>query len=556
MIVYGDPCRQDTLGALWERFRLRVSAPGPASVDALRTLLIEAGQIEQAVCDAGLPVRFEPVTNAAAAAFCAGAGSEAIACALDEFGPPGDSGARLSVKLPEGFAFYALFPEQYAAAAQSWAAEQNPSGGVLVVGVRSIGTTLSAVVTAALQAGGWDARRITVRPQGHPWSRTAHVGPDAAKETTWGLIVDEGPGLSGSSFASVADALIDAGLNPARLVFFPGHTGEPGPAASESVRAWWARTPRRVSPPPDLPALLAARTCELLGQPVIRTDDGGGGLWRGVVYEDPADWPAVCAPFERPKFRCVTHDGGAVLWKFAGLGSEAETAWARLSERAAAGWTVPPLDCTHGFIATPWKEGSRLCRADAADPNVLAHVGRYLVAVAGPPLAPGEGEAALTRLREMLYWNTWEECGEAAAEKSKKLEPTSDGAAALSYGDGRLAPHEWLRAGPLGKLLKTDAAGHEADHTMVGRQPLAWDIAGALVEWDLNDQQAAVLLAATGGKLFSPATLRFYGAAYAAFRVGQTTLCADMMAFDQNEQARLRHAAAGYRDALARAIGL
>jgi len=54
------------------------------------------------------------------------------------------------VKVPEGFAFYTLYPEQYCAAASRWCDEHATSARrVLVVGVRSIGTSLSALVADA-----------------------------------------------------------------------------------------------------------------------------------------------------------------------------------------------------------------------------------------------------------------------------------------------------------------------------------------------------------------------------------------------------------------------
>ena len=78
---------------------------------------------------------------------------------------------------------------------------------LLVVGIRSIGTTLSAVAAAAARARGIAAERITVRPQGHPYNRTAEFTAEqmaavsrAVSSGASFVVVDEGPGLSGSSF--------------------------------------------------------------------------------------------------------------------------------------------------------------------------------------------------------------------------------------------------------------------------------------------------------------------------------------------------------------------
>src|SRR5207248_1441321 len=151
-------------------------------------------------------------------------------------------------------------------------------------------------------------------------------------------------------------------------------------------------------------------------------------------------------------------------------------------------------------------------------------------------------EAARTRLREMLYWNTWEALGEETAERTRMWcdrafeiegeEPSP------SYGDGRMAPHEWLHL-PSGRLLKMDSVGHDGDHTAVSRQPLAWDVAGALVEWGLDGEAAIPLLAAVqeaGEPTYPAALLDFYRMAYAAFRIGMTSLCAQMNGHYPEEQ--------------------
>lgn len=73
-----------------------------------------------------------------------------------------------SVSVPEGFAYYALHPLDYADLVARL--ELNVSSA-LVVGVRSIGTTISAVATAKLREFGIAASRFTVRPTGHPYER-------------------------------------------------------------------------------------------------------------------------------------------------------------------------------------------------------------------------------------------------------------------------------------------------------------------------------------------------------------------------------------------------
>src|SRR4029077_20426635 len=117
-----------------------------------------------------------------------------------------------------------------------------------IIGIRSIGTTLSAVVVATLRIAGSPAERMTVRPAGHPYSRYTHFTSEQIrwieKQKERGamfLVVDEGPGRSGSSFLSVGEALIGGGV-PAGEVKLIG-SKEPDLnllCADDAVRRWKA----------------------------------------------------------------------------------------------------------------------------------------------------------------------------------------------------------------------------------------------------------------------------------------------------------------------------
>ena len=70
--------------------------------------------------------------------------------------------------------------------------------------------------------------RFTVRPRGHPFHRELHLSESLENAIrrhaeSWFLIVDEGPGLSGSSFVSVALKLERLGIPSDRIVLFPSH---------------------------------------------------------------------------------------------------------------------------------------------------------------------------------------------------------------------------------------------------------------------------------------------------------------------------------------------
>jgi hypothetical protein len=580
MIVYGDAQYVADADALVAQLKRQIEAlrDSEYSLDALRTVLIQAGELEQAMADAppealpeGVLAWLASVTDAVAHAFESARQASAGSPVPHAHGPwrlrtqmlerlP-ELKAEVCVKIPEGFAHYALYPEQYAVAAERWAAQHaaQATEPVLVVGIRSIGTTLSAVVAAALRLKGRDVRRITVRPGGHPWERTAQFRPEDVGQPAWALVVDEGPGLSGSSMAAVAEALQAVGVDAARIVFFPGHAGEPGHAATPSTRAWWERVPRIVVSRDELrwyghslPEALAELVPPFYpgAAPVVTVEDLAGGPWRRIVYPDAEQWPAVCTAFERPKYRCVTGDGQAFLWKYHGLSSASHAAQ-QLADRSAEGWTQPPLGTAYGFVLTEWSEGVALTLEDRSAEFVV-HLSRYLAAVAGPELTEAEDEAAWERLRELLYWNTWELLGEEAAASAAKWAErgTAHRARMPSYGDGRLSPEHWLCT-PSGRWLKTSATGHEADHTAVGRQPLLWDVAGAWVEWELTPEESHPLLQAVPGTACNSELLTFYRMAYAAFRGGQCAMCADQSSGDPAEQDRLRRAATRYTGTLA-----
>lgn len=569
MIVYGDPSFSQRLHALISSLDDCVRAIESSRadrdqlLDAVRRCLIEAGELEQAVEDSGeidphVTAELRSTTDRIAEAFCA--------VYLGDLGSPASvdraiqsinaltrlvslqSDRSVRVKVPEGFAFYTLFPEQYVSSAASWAAGQQLRGAkVAVVGIRSIGTTLSAVVCAALRSKGWPAYRLTVRPSGHPFDRRVNFQSTDLKEAEFAIVVDEGPGASGSSMAAVGRGLVEAGFHAGRISFLPGHGSEPGLHASAEVRKWWASTPRFSTPLNDLRwnrrslrDKLAEQT-ELLypGGSVDRVDGLSGGWWRRMFGRADPPPPAFPA-FERTKYRCSLGDGRAVLWKFIGFSADAQNVVAQIHARHDAGWTSQPIGTCLGFVALPWINGTPLTRNDLSA-QLLQQIGRYIRESAGTPLHPHEASAAFERLREMLYWNTSESLGDDAAQRCG---PLSDLAAKhishqpiASYGDGRLGPYEWVRT-PEGSLQKLDCAGHDRDHTIIGRQPILWDVAGAAIEWDLSQQQTAMLLGLVAPQVAAQ-LLRFYCAAYAAFRIGMAVMCQVDSTFFREKLARM-----------------
>jgi len=101
--------------------------------------------------------------------------------------------------------------------------------------------------------------------------------------------------------------------------------------------------------------------------------------------------------------------------------------------------------------------------------------------------------------------------------------------------DNKLDREEWLRLAD-GRLIKTDALDHHRGHDLIGCQDAAWDTAGAIAEFDLDDAQARRLIAASDLPIHA-ALLAFYRIAYAAFRLGQATLSGDRGGADRHARA-------------------
>ncbi|HZV34836.1 MAG TPA: hypothetical protein VFB72_09715 [Verrucomicrobiae bacterium] len=574
MIVYGDPQFEAGSSELLEQLRERAFAASAEDLDQLRSLLIRAGELEQALEDAGAEQAAtcaRKITDSAAAAFH----DVWAQCQLNRSIPRLDVRANLNelrnflsntfdfpsqvtVKIPEGFAFYALYPEQYCEAALAWSdcnGKDSNDRKVLVVGIRSIGTTLSALVSATLAVAGWQTKRISVRPTGPPFERATSLPEHVRGSAARALVVDEGPGISGSSMASVAEALVQQGFAPEQISFLPGHSGEPGTAASSEVQDWWRRARRYVASWNELrwngmtlAESVKTKSAEIAGGRTnfSKVEDLSCGRWREKIFAERSAWPWAPISFERMKFLCTNEDGCSILWKFSGL-RECQTP---KEAKVTTEGTVPPLALFRGFIALPWIEGEPLSIDDGKKPDVVRQIARYIKAASKTPLTASEQAGAFERIHEMLYWNTKEALGADFAERvngfAKTIRIDESGPA---YGDGRLAPHEWMRTRE-GKIVKLDSFGHDADHTMVGPQPIYWDVAGAIVEWQLPSAQPLLSELEQAGIFLRPEVLSFYQMAYAAFRMGQSALCVDAWAFDEVEVERTREAFERYRQQL------
>jgi hypothetical protein len=452
---------------------------------------------------------------------------------------PADA-TELNARSAEGFAHYSLYPEQYVEAAERFLHEQAPAA-LTCIGVRTVGAALAHVVAAAAARAGVTARVITVRPRGHPFDRRL-VLSDRLRDRLTGdpaatfAVVDEGPGLSGSSFAAVADALTDMGIAAGRIVLFPAWQPAPNTLRSERGAAAFERHRTIVT--------------EFRRPEAVEGRDVSAGCWRAVVFgADERRWPAVHPQHERRKY--LAERGGApYVWRFAGLGRYGRAKLARARSLADGGFTPAPRGLAAGFLAEAWITGHPLDAAGPITVRTLDRLGAYLAFVrrtfsTGAP-------ALVDDLAAMLRANAAEMFGDRLA---RFIDAVSARAASFDEAqvavDGRMLPHEWIATDT--GLLKTDALDHHSDDFLPGSRDIAWDVAGTIVEFGLGREAARHLIAryqAHSADATIGCRLPFYRAAYTAYRLGYATLAAETLA-GSSDGARFTRGQTRYRRSLA-----
>lgn len=578
MLVYGDPdartedARAKLAGIARALREAEAMPPGIARHGALVAAFIEAGELAQGVADALFEARGgrdgrSPADDAAMALLTRLAAAVRSSWETDfaRFDTVSAGNAFSAAPLPEtvrtkraeGFAFYALYPEAYLAAAQ--AAGLPRGGGTKVVGLRSIGAPLGALVAAALEA----PPPTTFRPVGHPFRRRLSMEPELrsallADPAASFAVVDEGPGLSGSSFGTIADFLEDRGVAPGRVHVFPSHAGSLGPQASPRHRARWAIAQRHVV---GFDALAARRLSswaeDLVGAPDGPLEDISGGGWRRLRYPSEAEWPPANPQSERRKF-LLRAGGGTWLLKFSGLGRVGERKLERSRALHAAGFTPAVAGFRHGFLVEEWLTGARtLHLGEQGKARIAERVGRYLGFRARHfPAEPGQG-ASLATLCEMARHNIAESIGEAwairAGPRTAVLEGFESRLRRIET-DNRLHAWEWLDL-PDGRLLKADALDHHAAHDLVGCQDVAWDVAGALCELGLEAERGTLIAAVEreAGRAVEPGLVHALTPCYLAFHLGACAMAAEVAG--PEEAARLRPEVERYAGLLRRALG-
>jgi hypothetical protein len=431
--------------------------------------LVRAGEIETGLEDEGSSAAalMSAVTDQLACVACGRTGVSAqLLQAVESSELPG----YVRCSHPEGFSYYGLNPLDFADLAGKLQPQLAP--GVWVIGIRTVGSTLGACLAAALRPRGTLAERSTVRPEGEPYQRKTTFRPAQIEWIHAGIerhadfvVVDEGPGFSGSTFLSVADALIEAGVAASSIVLMGSRSFPTRTAGAEQIRKWERFRSYTIEYGRRTPAAAGRRL--------------GGGTWRELVYRDRSQWPASWIEQERIKH--LSTDGRA-WFKFEGFGRFGKRVRDQARDLANAGFAPRLFGFESAFGCYEFVAGRPLTARDLSA-GFLSQLAGYCAFRAKNFSAQ---DVDVVTLGEMLRVNLDAEFGLALPSGSLPLERPV-------YADCRMLPHEWLAVRE-GRIVKSDAVGHGEGHQLPGPVDIAWDLAGVVVEWGLRHAEAEFFL--------------------------------------------------------------
>jgi adenine/guanine phosphoribosyltransferase-like PRPP-binding protein len=501
---------------------MHTAAGADGQLSNLLNALIRAGELESALWDIGSDVAERVATATDALASALYGGGERVDEVADTLEVPVPE--QLEVSPPEGFCYYALHPADFGRLALRIGSNGRPAA---IIGIRTIGTTLSAVVTAALRSSHVHVNRITVRPTGHPYDRVLHFTEEQLlwikkrlEEGSTFLVVDEGPGRSGSTFLATGEALIQAGVDVDRITLLGSRHPDSSQLCSVDASRRWTRfrfeavTPDSHSRFRDFPYI-------------------GGGEWRRTLLGDESLWPATWPQMERLKF--LSPDGRR-FWKFEGMGRLGQDVLSCSRRLAECGFGVEVEDGGDGFASYARLEGRPL-RSQDLSKSMVERISEYCAFRAAEFEMP---RATPDLLSQMVTFNIQNEFGVEI-----ELDELADGRTTLT--DGRMQPWEWILCND-GRVLKTDSCAHGNDHFFPGPCNITWDLAGAVVEWGLDADSTERVLSRFNQLTGEDVSSRFdaYLLAYSVSRLAWSKMALPTLQ-DDAEEIRLRQDCQRYR---------
>jgi hypothetical protein len=493
------------------RDAIEVAASTRSVEDTIAALVI-AGELSCGLADADSPYTpvADEITNEIAGALVRDAARTALRDSLPKLDGI-EAPERIGLSVQEGFAYYALHPLKFAQVIEQLTLQRQ----VAVVGIRSIGLTLSAMALAALRARGHNAQRITVRPTGHPYDRIVELNTNqlewvAERRDAEFLVVDEGPGLSGSSFIAAAEALLRNGVSADRIVLVGTRIPDVNGLRMSDAAGRWARF-----------RAIAAETKPIL--PEGAEVPLGGGAWRREFWPGSSQWPGSWTQLERLKY---SSSDRTRFYRFEGYGHYGREPGLRAKLVASAGFGPEYVGNLNGFGCYEYVHGSML-DPTAATEEVLDRIAAYC-AFRGRDF-PGVSEQC-SELEQMLRFNWKNEFG---AELEGDLSFTEG---RMIVTDSRMMPHKWIRR-LSGQIVKVDSTSHGDDHFFPGPCDIAWDLAGTIVEWGLSHEATDYFLRqyelVSGDR--PSARIGKYLLAYATFRLAYSRMAARAMGATEEE---------------------
>ncbi len=425
---------------------------------------------------------------------------------------------QVSVSVPEGFAYYALHPLDYADLIERVGLE---TARVFVVGIRSIGTTLSAVLCAKLSQLGVHAERLTVRPTGHPYER--HCELDSverqliARARSSGaafVVCDEGPGRSGSSLLSVAEALEREYVPSSRILILCSHEPDVNALCAPDASQRWRR----------YRSLATGMTRRL---PVAAKEYAGGGEWRRHVVSRSESYPAIWPQMERLRFLSACR---RALYTFEGHGPYGAAVRSRNEGLSDSKFGLGYLGHEYGFGKHNLPDGRphTPCKLTA---ELLSRMAEYC---AWRAQAFGVSAVQPAELEAMTRGNFEREFGELPDNVQLRVERAT-------ICDNCMGPQYWVTTGddPVSKL---DAAIHGDNHFFPGPCDIAWDLAGVIVEWSVDASAREFFLQRYRRVSGDDASSRIggYELGYATFRMAWSKMAAASVAGSEDEQRLMR----------------
>jgi hypothetical protein len=246
------------------------------------------------------------------------------------------------------------------------------------------------------------------------------------------------------------------------------------------------------------------------------------------------------------RFKFLSRDKRSIF-KFEGFGRFGDEVLQRVQSLATAGFGPSAEAAGDGMIRYQFIPGTLIGASEVSN-DLLEHIARYC-AFRKPEFAVREQS---TQLAEMFRFNLnqafdidWNFDPELLATKHPVLV------------DGRMQPHEWIRSTD-GTLVKVDGCTHGDDHFFPGPTDIAWDLAGAIVEWNLDADATEFLLASfhclTGDD--PRPRISIFCLAYTVFRLAYCKMAKTTVLESSEDAPILRHAIARYRSQAERQLAL